>query len=54
MTYAVHSIHAPATVIDENGNHAIRGFPMPDPLFTADTLEDAEEWRAGKLAERPQ
>lgn len=46
--FAVHNIHAAAVEIDENGTYTLDGknrIPLGEPLFTADTLEECEQWR---------
>lgn len=54
MTFAIHSIHAPACEIDEqgamthDGTHRIK---LPPPIFVADTMDEAEEWRAKACGE---
>lgn len=54
MTYAVHSLHAPAVEITD-GAYTIDGKTMirlGDPLHTAETREEAEEWRSARLEDR--
>ena len=51
MRWAVHSWHAPAVEIDEQGRMTHDGkvmIQLPEPLFTAETREEAEEWREGR------
>jgi len=53
MTYAVHNYFSPAVEIDEVGHTSLNGahfFPLPEPLHTAATFEEAEQWR---LANQP-
>ncbi len=54
MTFAVHSIHAPAvklhgTCMTHDGKTMI---PLGEPLFTAETREEAEAWQAERLREK--
>jgi len=53
MTYAVHTLHAPAVLIDDKGTmtHNEARIILPQPIHTADTWEEAEEWRLGRLGE---
>jgi hypothetical protein len=46
--FAVHNYHSPAIEIDEAGHASLDGrhhFPLPEPLHTAATFEEAEQWR---------
>ena len=51
MTYAVHTIHALAVEIDQHGTmtHNEARIALPQPIHTADTWEEAEEWRRAQL-----
>lgn len=51
MTYAVHSIWAPAVEIDQHGTmtHNEARIALPEPIHTAETWEEAEEWRVGQI-----
>ena len=51
MTYAVHSIHAPAVLIDAHGTmtHNEARISLPAPIHTADTWQEAEAWRLAQL-----
>lgn len=53
MTWAVHSIHVPATrPIDGGMSHDGKTvIPLPVPIHTADTMDEAESWRLGRLEE---
>jgi hypothetical protein len=49
--FAVHNIHAPPVEIDENGTYTLNGrdrIPLGEPLFTADTMEECEQWRLNR------
>lgn len=52
MKYAVHNLNTPACPIDDNGNHE-RGYKLPEPLFIADTMEEAEAWRIANPYQHP-
>ena len=49
--YAVRSLHAPAVLTDDKGTmtHNEARIILPQPIHTADTWEEAEEWRAGRI-----
>ena len=51
--YAVHSWHAPAVLTDAHGTmtHNEARIALPEPIHTAETWEEAEEWRLGRLGE---
>ena len=51
--YAVHSWHAPAVEIDasQTMTHNEARISLPQPIHTADTWEEAEEWRLVRLGE---
>lgn len=52
MTWAVHSIHAPAIEIDEVGTYTLDGvarIKLGIPLFTAETREEAERLRHERI-----
>jgi len=53
MTYAVHTIHAPSVLTDQHGTmtHNEARIILPTPIHTADTWEEAEEWRLVRLGE---
>lgn len=47
-TWAVHSLHSPAVEVDRAGTMTLDGktrIPLPAPLFTADTRQEAERLR---------
>jgi predicted RNase H-like HicB family nuclease len=53
VIYAAHSLHVPACIINERGQSTHDGtywFALPEPLFTAETREEAEAMRAERLA----
>lgn len=52
MTWAVHSVHAPAVEIDEAGTYTLDGqtrIKLGEPLFTAETREEAERLRRERI-----
>jgi hypothetical protein len=54
MTFAVHNLHAPSVEWDgssysHNGKDRIKAGA---PIFTADTREEAEEWRLNQIHNR--
>lgn len=51
MTFAIHSLHVPATeIVDGQMTHdGVTRLSLPEPLFTADSREEAEAWRLARL-----
>lgn len=51
MTWAVHSIHSPATrLIDGGMTHDGKTvIPLPVPIDSADTFDEAESWRLARV-----
>lgn len=50
--FCVHSIHAPAVEIDEAGTYTLDGatrIKLGEPLFTAETFEEAERLRQERI-----
>lgn len=45
--FAVHNYHTPAIAINDDGSltDASRSAALPEPLFVAETMEAAEQWR---------
>lgn len=53
MTWAIHSIHAPAVEIDEAGTYTLDGttrIKLGQPLLTAETREEAERLRQERIS----
>lgn len=50
MTFAVHSLHAPPVEIDERNRYSLTEgrdwIQGSEPIHTADTKEEAEQWQA--------
>lgn len=53
MSWAVHSLHAPSVEINEQGEmkHGKDTIPLPEPLFVAETRDEAETWRNTRLSQ---
>lgn len=52
MTWAVHNLAAPAVETDAAGTYTLNGkdrIKLGAPLHTAETREEAEEWRAARI-----
>ena len=56
MTYAIHNLHSPAVeLIDGQATHdGVAMLKLPEPLFVANTRDEAEEWRAARRLTRNQ
>ena len=54
MTFAVHSLHAPPVEIDERNRYSLTEgrdwIQGSEPIHTADTKEEAEQWQAERSA----
>lgn len=52
MPFTVHTLHAPSTELIDGGYQIRPGLTIKlgEPLATFEKMEDAEEWRLGRLS----